>query len=172
MDWNSRRITAVLQNALLEDRATRDATSYACIDPNQRATGTVIAKQDCILSGVGSIARILDVYAALDGLGARIARLWDQGTATRKELDELSSDVELASVSGNEIFAQVRDFQQFLRPSELETSAAAIDLRPTGSRRSSSTCCSTRRTRSAIAPGARTWSRFGWRGSSTGRSSR
>jgi len=67
MDWNSRRITAVLQNALLEDRATRDATSYACIDRSQRATGTVIAKQDCILSGVGSIARILDVYAALDG---------------------------------------------------------------------------------------------------------
>jgi nicotinate-nucleotide pyrophosphorylase (carboxylating) len=67
MDWNSRRITAVLQNALLEDRATRDATSYACIDPNQRATGTVIAKQDCILAGLGSIARILDVYAALDG---------------------------------------------------------------------------------------------------------
>jgi len=67
MDWNSRRITAVLQNALLEDRATRDATSYACIEPSQRATGTVIAKQDCILSGVGGIARILDVYAALDG---------------------------------------------------------------------------------------------------------
>jgi nicotinate-nucleotide pyrophosphorylase (carboxylating) len=67
MDWNSRRITAVIENALLEDRATRDATSYACIDPNQRATGTVIAKQDCILSGLGSIARILDVYAMLDG---------------------------------------------------------------------------------------------------------
>lgn len=67
MDWNSRRITAVLENALLEDRATRDATSYACIDPNQRATGTVIAKQDCILAGLGSIARILDVYAMLDG---------------------------------------------------------------------------------------------------------
>src|ERR1700756_3115291 len=67
MDWNSRRITAVLENALIEDRATRDATSYACIDPGQRATGTVIAKQDCILSGVGGVARILDVYAALDG---------------------------------------------------------------------------------------------------------
>jgi nicotinate-nucleotide pyrophosphorylase (carboxylating) len=67
MDWNSRRITAVLENALLEDRATRDATSYACIDPNQRATGTLLAKQDCILAGLGSIARILDVYAALDG---------------------------------------------------------------------------------------------------------
>jgi len=67
MDWNSRRITAVLQNALLEDRATRDATSYACIDPNQRGTGTLLAKQDCILAGLGSVARILDVYAALDG---------------------------------------------------------------------------------------------------------
>jgi nicotinate-nucleotide pyrophosphorylase (carboxylating) len=67
MDWNSRRITAVIENALLEDRATRDATSYACIEPNQRASGTVIAKQDCILAGVGCIARILDVYAALDG---------------------------------------------------------------------------------------------------------
>src|SRR5579864_3518088 len=67
MDWNSRRITAVLENALLEDRATRDATSYACIDPNQRSAGTVIAKQDCILAGLGSIARILDVYAMLDG---------------------------------------------------------------------------------------------------------
>ena len=66
MDWNSRRITAVLENALLEDRATHDATSYACIDSNQRATATVLAKQDCILAGIGCVARILDVYAALD----------------------------------------------------------------------------------------------------------
>ena len=67
MDFNSRRITAVLENALLEDRATRDATSYACIDPSQRATGTALAKQDCIVAGLGAIPRILDVYAALDG---------------------------------------------------------------------------------------------------------
>jgi nicotinate-nucleotide pyrophosphorylase (carboxylating) len=67
MDWNSRRITAILENALLEDRATRDATSYACIDPNQRAAGTIIAKQDCVLAGLGAVPRILDVYAALDG---------------------------------------------------------------------------------------------------------
>jgi nicotinate-nucleotide pyrophosphorylase (carboxylating) len=67
MDWNSRRITAILENALLEDRATSDATSYACIDPNQRAAATILAKQDCILAGIGSVARILDVYAALDG---------------------------------------------------------------------------------------------------------
>ncbi len=67
MDWNSRRITTILENALLEDRATRDATSYACIEPNQRAAATIVAKQDCILAGLGCIARILDVYAVLDG---------------------------------------------------------------------------------------------------------
>ena len=67
MDWNSRRITAVIENALHEDRATSDATSYACVEPNQRAAGTIVAKQNCILSGVGAIARILDIYAILDG---------------------------------------------------------------------------------------------------------
>src|SRR5579885_2729720 len=67
MDWNSRRLTSIIENALLEDRATRDATSYACIDPNQRASATILSKQDCILAGIGSVARILDVYAALDG---------------------------------------------------------------------------------------------------------
>ena len=67
MDWNSRRLTAILENALLEDRATRDATSYACIDANQRAAATIIAKEDCVLAGIGCVARILDVYAVLDG---------------------------------------------------------------------------------------------------------
>ena len=67
MDWTSRRITAILENALLEDRATRDATSYACIDVNQRASATILAKQDCVLSGLGCIHRILDVFAVLDG---------------------------------------------------------------------------------------------------------
>ncbi|MFZ1918886.1 MAG: carboxylating nicotinate-nucleotide diphosphorylase [Terriglobales bacterium] len=67
MDWNSRRITAIIENALNEDRATRDATSYACIDPNQQASATIIARQECILAGLGCIPRILDAYATLDG---------------------------------------------------------------------------------------------------------
>jgi nicotinate-nucleotide pyrophosphorylase (carboxylating) len=67
VDWTSRRITAILENALQEDRATRDATTYACIDPNQRASATILAKQDCVLSGLGCIPRILDVFAILDG---------------------------------------------------------------------------------------------------------
>ena len=67
MDWTTRRITSLLENALLEDRATRDATTYACIDVNQRASATIIAKQECVLSGLGLIQRILEVFAALDG---------------------------------------------------------------------------------------------------------
>jgi nicotinate-nucleotide pyrophosphorylase (carboxylating) len=66
MDWNSRRITAILENALLEDRATRDATSLACIDGGQKATATIIAKQACVLAGIGVVPRILDVFATLD----------------------------------------------------------------------------------------------------------
>jgi nicotinate-nucleotide pyrophosphorylase (carboxylating) len=67
VDWTSRRITAILENALQEDRATRDSTTYACIDPNQRASATILAKQDCVLSGLSCIRRILDVFAVLDG---------------------------------------------------------------------------------------------------------
>lgn len=67
MDWNSRRIAAIIENALNEDRATSDATSYACIDPNQRASATILAKQDCILAGLGCVPRILDIYATVDG---------------------------------------------------------------------------------------------------------
>ncbi len=66
MEWNNRRLTAIIENALQEDRATRDATSTACIDPNQRAIATILAKQDCILAGLGCVARILDVYEKLD----------------------------------------------------------------------------------------------------------
>ncbi len=67
MDWHSRRITTILENALLEDKATRDATTYACIEPQQQATATITAKQDCVLGGLGVIGRVLDVFSQLDG---------------------------------------------------------------------------------------------------------
>jgi len=66
MDWHSRRISSILENALLEDKATSDATSRACIDSQQRATATILAKQDCILAGVGAVSRILELYEQLD----------------------------------------------------------------------------------------------------------
>ena len=66
MDWHSRRISAILEHGLLEDKATSDATTRACIDPQQRATATILAKQDCILAGVGAVSRILEIYEHLD----------------------------------------------------------------------------------------------------------
>lgn len=66
MDWRSRRICTILENALLEDKATSDATSRTCIDPQQRATATIIARQDCVLSGLGAVATILEIYERLD----------------------------------------------------------------------------------------------------------
>ena len=67
MDWHSRRITAILENALREDSATRDASTYAVIDPGQRAAATILSKQDCVLAGLGCVARIFEVFAQLDG---------------------------------------------------------------------------------------------------------
>jgi nicotinate-nucleotide pyrophosphorylase (carboxylating) len=66
MDWNSRRITAILENALLEDRATNDATTRACIDPRQLGLALIRTKQDCVLAGIGAITRIFEVFASLD----------------------------------------------------------------------------------------------------------
>ena len=67
MDWASRRATSVLESALQEDRATHDATSHACIDAGQLAVATILAKQDCILAGIGAVARIFEVFAQLEG---------------------------------------------------------------------------------------------------------
>ncbi len=67
MNWNSRRITAILANALLEDQATRDATTLATIDPHQKAMATILAKEDCVLAGIASVQRIFEVFAELEG---------------------------------------------------------------------------------------------------------
>jgi nicotinate-nucleotide pyrophosphorylase (carboxylating) len=66
MDWNSRRITTILENALLEDRATNDATTRACIDTRQLGLALIRTKQECVLAGQGAISRILEIFGALD----------------------------------------------------------------------------------------------------------
>lgn len=66
MDWNSRRITTILENALLEDKATNDATTRACIDPRQLGLALIRTKQECILSGQAAIGRILEIFGSLD----------------------------------------------------------------------------------------------------------
>jgi nicotinate-nucleotide pyrophosphorylase (carboxylating) len=65
MDWKSRRITTLLEAALLEDKAAQDITTGLTIDPNLRATGTIVAKQACVVAGVGCIAAFLSLYGKL-----------------------------------------------------------------------------------------------------------
>src|ERR1039458_7416506 len=65
MDWKSRRISALLEAALLEDKAANDITTALTIDPGLRATATIIAKQSCVVAGIGCISAFLSLYAKL-----------------------------------------------------------------------------------------------------------
>jgi nicotinate-nucleotide pyrophosphorylase (carboxylating) len=66
MDWKSHRIEAVLAQALVEDQAVSDATTNVTIDPNLRATASIIARQDLVVAGLGAIPRFLEIFAHLD----------------------------------------------------------------------------------------------------------
>jgi nicotinate-nucleotide pyrophosphorylase (carboxylating) len=63
MDWKSRRITTLLETAILEDKATNDVTTALTIDPALRATGTIIAKESCVVSGIGCISAFLSIFS-------------------------------------------------------------------------------------------------------------
>ena len=66
MDWKSHRIEAVLEQALLEDRAVNDTTSAVTIDPNLRASASIIARQEMVVAGLGAVPQFLEVFARLD----------------------------------------------------------------------------------------------------------
>jgi len=67
MEWKSRRIEAILEQALIEDKATSDVTTAHTVDPSLRAAATILAKEECVVSGLGCIPRFLDIFARLDG---------------------------------------------------------------------------------------------------------
>jgi len=66
MDWKSHRIDALLEQALVEDMAARDTTTNLTIDPDLRATASILARQDMIVAGLGAIPRLLEIFARLD----------------------------------------------------------------------------------------------------------
>jgi nicotinate-nucleotide pyrophosphorylase (carboxylating) len=66
MDWKSHRIDALLEQALIEDQAVADATTNLTIDPNLRASGAIIAKQEMVVAGLGAVPRFFEVFARLD----------------------------------------------------------------------------------------------------------
>jgi nicotinate-nucleotide pyrophosphorylase (carboxylating) len=66
MDWKNRRIDALLEQALTEDKAASDATTNLTIDPDLRATATILARQEMVVAGLGCIPRIFEIFGRLD----------------------------------------------------------------------------------------------------------
>jgi nicotinate-nucleotide pyrophosphorylase (carboxylating) len=66
MDWKNRRIDALLEQALIEDKATSDATTSLTIDPDLRATATILARQELIVAGLGCIPLFFEIFNRLD----------------------------------------------------------------------------------------------------------
>jgi nicotinate-nucleotide pyrophosphorylase (carboxylating) len=66
MDWKNRRIDALLEQALIEDKAASDATTNLTIDPDLRATATIIARQEMVVAGLGCVPRFLEIFRSLD----------------------------------------------------------------------------------------------------------
>jgi len=66
MDWKTKRIRTILETALAEDKAAQDVTTALTIDPKLRATGTILAKQACIVSGLGCVPAFFEAFARMN----------------------------------------------------------------------------------------------------------
>jgi nicotinate-nucleotide pyrophosphorylase (carboxylating) len=65
MDWKSKRVRTLLEAALAEDRVANDITTALTIEPGLRASGTIIAKQPCVVAGLGCVPVFLDIFAKM-----------------------------------------------------------------------------------------------------------
>jgi len=65
MDWKSKRIRTILEAALAEDKAANDITTVLTIDPGLRASGTIIAKEPCVVAGLGCIPAFLEIFGKM-----------------------------------------------------------------------------------------------------------
>jgi len=66
MEWKNRRIDALLEQALTEDKAASDTTTNLTIDADLRATATILARQEMVVAGLGCIPRFFEIFARLD----------------------------------------------------------------------------------------------------------
>ncbi|HEY1768083.1 MAG TPA: carboxylating nicotinate-nucleotide diphosphorylase [Terracidiphilus sp.] len=66
MEWKSHRIDALLEQALVEDKAAGDATTNLTIDPDLRATASILAREELVIAGLGAVPRFLEIFARLD----------------------------------------------------------------------------------------------------------
>jgi nicotinate-nucleotide pyrophosphorylase (carboxylating) len=68
MDWKSKRVRTILEAALAEDKVAHDVTTALTIDKGLRASGTIIAREDCVVSGLGCIPVILDIFSKMSAV--------------------------------------------------------------------------------------------------------
>jgi len=66
MDWKNSSIDGLLERALTEDQAAGDTTTNLTIDPELRATATILARQEMVVCGLGAVPRFLEIFARLD----------------------------------------------------------------------------------------------------------
>jgi nicotinate-nucleotide pyrophosphorylase (carboxylating) len=66
MDWKSSRIDVLLEQALIEDKAAVDTTTNLTIDPDLRASASIIAREELVVAGLGAVPRLLEIFARLD----------------------------------------------------------------------------------------------------------
>ncbi len=66
MEWKSHRIDALLEQALLEDKAAGDATTNLTIDPDLRASASILAREELVVAGLGAVPQFLEIFARLD----------------------------------------------------------------------------------------------------------
>jgi len=66
MDWKSSSIDGLLERALIEDKAAGDTTTNLTIDSGLQATGSIIARQEMVVCGLGAVPRLLEIFARLD----------------------------------------------------------------------------------------------------------
>jgi len=66
MDWKNSHIDALLERALMEDKAAGDTTTNLTIDPRLRATGSIVARQEMVVCGLGAVPQFLEIFTRLD----------------------------------------------------------------------------------------------------------
>jgi len=66
MDWKSSRIDALLEHALVEDRAVFDSTTNLTIDPELHASAAIVARQEMVVAGLGAVPHFFEIFARLD----------------------------------------------------------------------------------------------------------
>ena len=66
MEWKTSRIDALIEQALVEDKAASDATTNVTIDPGLRASASILARQEMVVAGLGAVPRFLEIFARLD----------------------------------------------------------------------------------------------------------